>query len=377
MKASRLALLAAAQLFCAGLMSESALAGNALSVWSDLWHTPDQQGQALLDAGQPARAAARFHDPRRRAYADLQAGRFQEAAKLLAPFGDAESEYNRGNALARSGQLQAALAAYDAALKQAPADKDIRHNRDLVERALRQQRKSPRSSSQRGRRGGQGAASSGQQSQQPSAGQQSGSGSQQSGGSPQQSGSSPQQAGGASQQSGALGSQSAGGGQAASNGSQAGSTSGNSGGQDPGQGNDSQGSSAPQAAGANGSGSSGEAPGQAQRDAALAAKLAREQQHGNPGNSTHGQGSEQNGASDLAPKDAGKASGAGHLLGGGTQTPKQKPETERQLALDQWLRQIPDSPAGLLQRKFLIEHMMRQQGSDDPQGSEDSQGTGP
>ena len=50
------------------------------------------------------------------------------------------------------------------------------------------------------------------------------------------------------------------------------------------------------------------------------------------------------------------------------QTPKQKPETERQLALDQWLRQIPDSPAGLLQRKFLIEHMVKQQGSAEPQG---------
>jgi Ca-activated chloride channel family protein len=35
--------------------------------------------------------------------------------------------------------------------------------------------------------------------------------------------------------------------------------------------------------------------------------------------------------------------------------------TEQQLALDQWLRQIPDDPGGLLRRKFLIEHLMRQQ----------------
>lgn len=33
--------------------------------------------------------------------------------------------------------------------------------------------------------------------------------------------------------------------------------------------------------------------------------------------------------------------------------------------LDQWLRQIPDSPAGLLRRQFLIEHMMRQQDGGD------------
>jgi Ca-activated chloride channel family protein len=54
------------------------------------------------------------------------------------------------------------------------------------------------------------------------------------------------------------------------------------------------------------------------------------------------------------------------LLTGGNQTPKQQPESERQMALDQWLRQIPDSPAGLLQRKFLIEHMIRQQDGGNP-----------
>ncbi|MES2181255.1 MAG: tetratricopeptide repeat protein [Pseudomonadota bacterium] len=39
-----------------------------------------------------------------------------------------------------------------------------------------------------------------------------------------------------------------------------------------------------------------------------------------------------------------------------------KPETEQQLALEQWLQQIPDDPGGLLRRKFLIEHIIRQQG---------------
>ena len=139
MRASRVVLPAVALLCGAALLSETALAANTASVWSGLWRTPDQQGQALLDAGQPAQAAERFRDPRRRAYADLQAGGYAGAAKLLAPFTDAQSEYNRGNALAKSGQLQAAFAAYDSALKQAPADKDIRHNRDLVQRALQQQ----------------------------------------------------------------------------------------------------------------------------------------------------------------------------------------------------------------------------------------------
>ncbi len=34
--------------------------------------------------------------------------------------------------------------------------------------------------------------------------------------------------------------------------------------------------------------------------------------------------------------------------------------TEQSLALEQWLRQIPDDPGGLLRRKFLIEHLSKQ-----------------
>ena len=39
-----------------------------------------------------------------------------------------------------------------------------------------------------------------------------------------------------------------------------------------------------------------------------------------------------------------------------------QPKTEKQIAQEQWLRAIPDDPGGLLRRKFLIQHMLRQQG---------------
>lgn len=324
MKRARLALLTAAIVCSIGPAAPPALAAGAAALWSDLWRTPDQQGQALLDAGEPAAAAARFRDPRRRAYADLQAGRNAQAAKLLAPFTDVASEYNRGNALARSGQLQAALAAYDAALKQAPRDADIRHNRDLVERALRHQPPSAQSSSGHG---GQRSPSSGQQRQSSGGGQSR--------------------------------SNSNGGARTASNGSQSGAGhSGNSGQPQPG---------APQAAGDHGAGGSREPPGQARRDAAFAAAMARRRQHDGMGDGS-GQPGARGAASRESPGGAGKQSGKSALVAGGTRTPPQKPESERQLALDQWLRQIPDSPAGLLRRKFLIEHMMRQQDGGDPQG---------
>jgi len=305
------------------LASGKALAGTALDAWSSLWRTPDQQGQALLDAGEPAAAAARFHDPRRRAYAELQAGRDGAAAKLLEPFTDAQSEYNRGNALAIAGQLQPALAAYDAALKQSPTDEDARHNRDLVARALRQKQRSSGSSSPKDGKNGK-SGSSGQK--QAGGGQQNGSGSQQSGAQGRQSGS-----------------------QAARNGSQPGGDLADGRQQQPGQ---------------TGADTSHETPDQAQRDAAAAAALARlQQQRAKTGNLGRSTAAVQPGASRSGSKDVGKGAEAP-----GMQTPKQQPEDERQLALDQWLRQIPDSPAGLLQRKFLIEHMVKQQDGGDSQG---------
>jgi Ca-activated chloride channel family protein len=38
-----------------------------------------------------------------------------------------------------------------------------------------------------------------------------------------------------------------------------------------------------------------------------------------------------------------------------------EPPGEQELALEQWLRQVPDDPAGLLRRKFMLEHLRRQQ----------------
>lgn len=324
------------------LLSAPALAGT----WSSLWRTPDQQGEALLAAGHPARAAARFSDPRLKAYADLEAGRYAKAARLLGPFKDATSEYNRGNALARGGHLHAALAAYDAALKRAPHDKDIRHNRDLVARMLRHPPpKSPKSSSQggHGKPGGHGKAgrnAGGSKTQPGGAGRgpgaQSGKGSQAAGGH------SGRGASGAAGRNGAH-SHSAGSGAGAS-GSRAGGRSGPSGA-----------TSKPHPG--SGAGLPKRTPGQARRDAALAAALARGQRH----RGAAGHGAATAAAAPGGAKPPGAHPGPG-LAGGGTYTPRRKPVSEKTLALEQWLRQIPNNPAGLLRRKFLIEYMMRHRG---------------
>ena len=97
------------------LLASSAQAASGSS-W---WLTQDQEGQRALKEGDPSRAARLFTDPQRRAYAQIKAQQYADAARSLAPLNDAESQYNRGNALARAGDLSSALSAYEAALKHA------------------------------------------------------------------------------------------------------------------------------------------------------------------------------------------------------------------------------------------------------------------
>lgn len=337
------------------LMSVPAFAGT----WASLWRTPDQQGQALLEAGQAAKAADRFTDPRLKAYADLEAGRYSAAAALLAPFKDATSEYNRGNALAHDGHLRQALGAYDAALKQAPRDRDIRHNRDLVARMLRQH---PPQSAPKG--GGQGKPRGGSQGANQASGQgptgsRNGPNKGQNKGQSQGNGQNQSQGQGKPGQSGAAGRQGKGSG---ASGSQSGSGSGHgppSAAARSGTGARRQSGQGAQAAPRPiaGAGASQHNPGQARRDAALAAAIAR---HQKPlGAQAPGPASQGGAPGAQQPSHARPGSSQ---VGGGTYTPGPRHVSEKTLALEQWLRQIPDNPAGLLRRKFLIQYMMRHPG---------------
>lgn len=129
-----LALLIAPVMLAAGLLPRPAIAlGLPLPApLANYW------AWRQLEAGQPAAAAERFADPRWQAAAYYRAGRFELAASLLEGQKDADSHYNRGNALAWQGRLTDALAAYEAALRLRPGDADIVFNRDLVRRLLNQ-----------------------------------------------------------------------------------------------------------------------------------------------------------------------------------------------------------------------------------------------
>lgn len=357
-------------LLLAAMAGATARAGT----WSDLWATREQQAQQLLDSKRPAEAASLFGDPRRQAYAELQAGQYDKAAEHLKPFKDADSQFNRGNALAHAGQLQDALAAYDAALVNSPGNRDAIRNRDLVARALKQQ--SQADGQNNGGNSRQGNQSSGQkQSNSAQSGQgQKGQEGQKQDNSAADQGSQPDGQRQQGQEESQRGSPAqAGNPPQPGNPAQAGNPSqlGNQGRSEsqPQLGNREQSANQPQpgnrAQQANPTAASGDATAddlkqaaqsQASRsngsDAAQAADRARMQSQ------TVAQAeSGQRGNSQDNAISANKALPGADSL-------SQKPRSEQALALDQWLRGIREDSGELLRRKFLIEHMMKQQGNE-------------
>ncbi|HEX5056315.1 MAG TPA: VWA domain-containing protein [Gammaproteobacteria bacterium] len=108
--------------------------------WRDLWLNDNQQAKRAFDAQQYENAQQRFEDPEWRAASAYRRGDYEQAAQALAATRTADGLYNRGNALAQLGKVEAAIASYNAALEQNPQHEDARHNRDLL---LQQQKQQP------------------------------------------------------------------------------------------------------------------------------------------------------------------------------------------------------------------------------------------
>ncbi len=112
--------------------------------WRDLWLRADQQAAREFSQGEFGRHDALLAklgaDSPWRALLVYRSGRFAEAAVLFAAGDTADAHYNRGNALALEGRLEAALAAYAAALERSPSMRDALFNRALVREALARRR---------------------------------------------------------------------------------------------------------------------------------------------------------------------------------------------------------------------------------------------
>ncbi len=112
---------------------------TSASIWQGLWQNPDQQGQQALEAGEAAKAQSLFEDSQWRGSAAYRAGDFESAIGEFIQQDSADGHYNRGNALAKSGDLDGAIEAYDRALQLEPEMEDAQANRDLIEKLKQQQ----------------------------------------------------------------------------------------------------------------------------------------------------------------------------------------------------------------------------------------------
>ncbi|WP_242198300.1 MULTISPECIES: tetratricopeptide repeat protein [unclassified Pseudomonas] len=125
-------------LFCLPLLLMGAPQPSYAFDFQDLWLRPDQQGQYLLKKKRPAEAAEHFENPQWQGVALYEAGNYAEAIKRFALSNDAYSHYNRGNALAKSGELEAAIDAYEQALEAQPDLQPALKNKALVETLIQE-----------------------------------------------------------------------------------------------------------------------------------------------------------------------------------------------------------------------------------------------
>ncbi len=106
--------------------------------WQDLWLTRDQQAQRQLDEGNAMEAGELFEDPAWQAVAKYRAGEYGPSAAGFSGQEDIDNLYNLGNAMARLGELETAIDAYEQVLEVDPNMEDALYNRDLLKDLLEQ-----------------------------------------------------------------------------------------------------------------------------------------------------------------------------------------------------------------------------------------------
>ena len=107
--------------------------------WDSLWLNANQRAKKAMNNKDYESAAKQFTDPDWKAAALYHAGDYRSALKQFQSRSSADDIYNQGNALAKSGQLQEAIKAYNEVLKKNPKFDDATFNKKIVEDLLKQQ----------------------------------------------------------------------------------------------------------------------------------------------------------------------------------------------------------------------------------------------
>jgi Ca-activated chloride channel family protein len=273
--------------------------------WDDLWLRKDQQGAKALAAGDLQRAAELFSSPRWKGIARYRAGNFAEAAAAFGQNESADDHYNRGNSLAKAGKLDEAARAYEQALQLDPEMEDAGANKQLVEEVLRQQQEQQNQQDRQGEEKRQESGDGEQQQDSQGSGRDDQSGGQKAQEPPAGDEDSPEESGSLQQEQSA------------------------------------------------GREKTEDAAGQ---DEQTESESEPDNSQGRPSGEGQGRDGETN---QLEGRNTGEET-EGQPQTESARLSDQPLSGEEQQALEQWLRQVPDDPGGLLRRKFEYEYRQYQ-----------------
>jgi Ca-activated chloride channel family protein len=107
--------------------------------WKDLWMTKDQQAAEAFASEAHTTAALLFEATDWQGAANYKAANYEAAVASFSAIDTVDGHYNRGNALALSGNYAESIAAYDIALSLELGHPDALQNKEIVEQLLEQE----------------------------------------------------------------------------------------------------------------------------------------------------------------------------------------------------------------------------------------------
>jgi len=107
--------------------------------WKDLWMTKDQQAAEAFASEEHSTAALLFEATDWAGAANYKAANYEAAVASFSAIDTVDGHYNRGNALALSGNYAESIAAYDMALSLELGHADSLQNKTIVEQLLEQE----------------------------------------------------------------------------------------------------------------------------------------------------------------------------------------------------------------------------------------------
>jgi Ca-activated chloride channel family protein len=117
---------------------------------SALWLNDNQRAERLLESGRAEEAVKLFNNQKWQAAAHYRAGNFEQSAKLLVGDQEITSQYNYANAQAKLGKFPEAIKSYEAVLAKEPAHEDARYNLELLKKMMQQQQNNKQQKPQQG-----------------------------------------------------------------------------------------------------------------------------------------------------------------------------------------------------------------------------------